>query len=74
MLLDLAKGAAVVAGTWRRWSGRLSLRPTTQSSVRNVAVWDLDTCGTVLIVAMRTPLALRGRSKRKNGKIGRAHV
>ena len=60
--LGWAEHAVVIAGTRRRWSGRRSPRPTTQSPVESVAVWDPDIRGIVLTAATRIPLDSRGGS------------
>ena len=71
--LGWAERALVIAGTWRRWSGRRSPRPTTQSPVESVAAWDPDMQGIVLIAAMRIPLDSRGGSRRKTGTAPGTH-
>lgn len=71
--LGWAEHAIVIAGTRRRWSGRQSPRPTIQSPVENVAAWDPDMRGIVLIAVTRIPLDSRGGSRRKSGTAPGTH-
>lgn len=64
-----AECAAAITGTWTRWSGRPCHRPTTLTPAKNVATWDLGTRETVLVEAMRTPMASTGGSRRRNASV-----